>query len=41
MKKDLEDNAHKLRELEKEMQASFSGPLVSWGMSWECWVGLP
>nr|XP_030132124.3 prominin-1-A isoform X2 [Taeniopygia guttata] len=29
VKKDLEDNAHKLRELEKEMQASFSGPLQS------------
>lgn len=29
MKKDLEDNAGELRELEKEMQASFSGPLVS------------
>ncbi|NXY33079.1 PRM1A protein, partial [Pomatorhinus ruficollis] len=27
MKKDLEDNARDLRELEKEMQASFSGPL--------------
>nr|XP_031361127.1 prominin-1-A [Lonchura striata domestica] len=27
VKKDLEDNAHKLRELEKEMEASFSGPL--------------
>ncbi|XP_072787286.1 prominin-1-A isoform X2 [Taeniopygia guttata] len=29
VKKDLEDNAHKLRELEKEMRASFSGPLQS------------
>ncbi|RMC11473.1 hypothetical protein DUI87_11592 [Hirundo rustica rustica] len=29
VKKDLEDNAHELRELEKEMQASFSGPLRS------------
>ncbi|XP_053804532.1 prominin-1-A-like isoform X2 [Vidua chalybeata] len=29
VKKDLEDNARKLRELEKEMQASFSGPLQS------------
>ncbi|NXM52918.1 PRM1A protein, partial [Illadopsis cleaveri] len=29
MKKDLEDNARDLRELEKEMQASFSGPLES------------
>ncbi|NXO70735.1 PRM1A protein, partial [Phainopepla nitens] len=29
LKKDLEDNAHDLRELEKEMQASFSGPLQS------------
>ncbi|KAM4896666.1 prominin-1-A-like isoform 3-T3 [Sylvia borin] len=28
-KKDLEDNARDLRELEKEMQASFSGPLQS------------
>ncbi|NXP35351.1 PRM1A protein, partial [Leiothrix lutea] len=28
-KKDLEDNAHDLRELEKEMQANFSGPLQS------------
>lgn len=29
MKKDLENNARELRELEKEMKASFSGPLVS------------
>ncbi|XP_068053953.1 prominin-1-A-like isoform X2 [Anomalospiza imberbis] len=29
VKKDLEDNARRLRELEKEMQASFSGPLQS------------
>ncbi|XP_066047159.1 prominin-2-like isoform X2 [Chamaea fasciata] len=29
MKKDLEDNARDLRELEKEMRASFSGPLQS------------
>lgn len=29
MKKDLEDSARDLRELEKDMQASFSGPLVS------------
>ncbi|NXA85705.1 PRM1A protein, partial [Melanocharis versteri] len=29
MKKDLEDNARKLRELDKDMQASFSGPLQS------------
>lgn len=29
MKTDLEDRAHELRELEKEMQANFSGPLVS------------
>ncbi|XP_063261540.1 prominin-1-A-like isoform X2 [Prinia subflava] len=29
VKKDLEDDAHRLRELEKEMQASFSGPLQS------------
>ncbi|NXN85332.1 PRM1A protein, partial [Bombycilla garrulus] len=29
VKKDLEDNARSLRELEKEMQASFSGPLQS------------
>lgn len=29
MKTDLEGRAHDLRELEKEMQANFSGPLVS------------
>ncbi|NXO86422.1 PRM1A protein, partial [Sitta europaea] len=29
VKKDLEDNARELRELEKEMQANFSGPLQS------------
>lgn len=29
VKKDLEDNARELRELEKEMQASFSGPVQS------------
>ncbi|NXC79324.1 PRM1A protein, partial [Cercotrichas coryphoeus] len=29
MKRDLEENARELRELEKEMQASFSGPLQS------------
>ncbi|NXK58530.1 PRM1A protein, partial [Sylvietta virens] len=29
VKKDLKDNARELRELEKEMQASFSGPLHS------------
>ncbi|NWV24660.1 PRM1A protein, partial [Origma solitaria] len=29
VKKDLEDNARELRELDKEMQASFSGPLQS------------
>ncbi|NWI42952.1 PRM1A protein, partial [Picathartes gymnocephalus] len=29
LKKDLEDNARELRELDKEMQANFSGPLQS------------
>lgn len=29
VKKDLEDKAHELRELDKDMQANFSGPLVS------------
>ena len=29
MQRDLKADAHKLRELDKEMQMSFSGPLVS------------
>lgn len=43
-KKELKDYARQLRELGKEIQTSFSGPLVSdsgVGRSWGFWLGLP
>lgn len=44
VKEELKDYARQLRELDKEIQTSFSGPLVSNSAvrrSCRCWLGLP